>query len=160
MNNKFKRTAAAAMSVLTAATSLIVPVASQTMSAAAKYGTGKNIMENLNRGISAINTGNGMLVSWRFLANDADDAEFKLYRGNELIYTSKTGQATCYLDKGGSSSSKYRVDYIAGGKVVSSENCSLVSNKDYFDIPLNILKGSGCTYSANDCSVGDRKSVV
>ena len=155
MNNKFKRTAAAAMSVLTAATSLIVPVASQTMSAAAKYGPGKNIMENLNRGISAINTGNGMLVSWRFLANDADDAEFKLYRGNELIYTSKTGQATCYLDKGGSSSSKYRVDYIAGGKVVSSETCSLVSNKDYFDIPLNIPKGSGCTYSANDCSVGD-----
>ena len=155
MNNKFKRTAAAAMSVLTAATSLIVPAASQTMSAAAKYGTGKNIVEYLNRGISAINTGNGMLVSWRFLANDADDAEFKLYRGDELVYTSKSGQATCYLDKSGSSSSKYRVDYIAGGKVVSSENCSLISNKDYFDIPLNIPKGSGCTYSANDCSVGD-----
>ena len=155
MNNKFKRTAAAAMSVLTAATSLIVPAASQTMSAAAKYGTGKNVMEYLNRGISAINTGNGMLVSWRFLANDADDAEFKLYRGNELIYTSKTGQATCYLDKGGSSSSQYRVDYLSGGKVVNSEKCSLISNKDYFDIPLNIPKGSGCTYSANDCSVGD-----
>ena len=44
MNNKFKRTAAAAMSVLTAATSLVVPAASQTMSAAAKYGTGKNVV--------------------------------------------------------------------------------------------------------------------
>ncbi|MBR6580117.1 MAG: hypothetical protein IKK66_02355 [Ruminococcus sp.] len=155
MNSKFKRTAATALSVLTATTSLIIPAASQTMSVAAKYGTGKNIVENLNRGISAINTGNGMLVSWRFLANDADDAEFKLYRGDELIYTSKSGQATCYLDKGGSSNSKYRVDYISDSKVVSSENCSLVSNKDYFDIPLSVPTGSGCTYSANDCSFGD-----
>ncbi len=38
-------------------------------------GTGKNIVEYLNRGISAINTGNGMLVSWRFLANDSDNDE-------------------------------------------------------------------------------------
>lgn len=155
MNNKFKRSAAAVLSALTVSASLIAPIASQTMNAAAKYGTGKNIVEYLNRGISAINTGNGMLVSWRFLANDADDAEFKLYRGDELVYTSKSGQATCYLDEGGSSSSKYRVDYISGGKVVSSENCSLISNKDYFDIPLSVPTGSGCTYSANDCSVGD-----
>lgn len=121
----------------------------------AAYGTGKNIVEYLNRGISAINTGNGMLVSWRFLANDATDAEFNLYRGNELIYTSKSGQATCYLDKGGNSSSEYRVDCVSGGKVVNSENCNFKSNKDYFDIPLSVPTGSGCTYSANDCSVGD-----
>ncbi|MDD6060512.1 MAG: hypothetical protein PUB97_09060 [Ruminococcus sp.] len=121
----------------------------------AAYGTGKNIVEYLNRGISAINTGNGMLVSWRFLANDATDAEFNLYRGNELIYTSKSGQATCYLDKGGNSSSEYRVDCVSGGKVVNSENCNFKSDKDYFDIPLSIPTGSDCTYSANDCSVGD-----
>lgn len=121
----------------------------------AAYGTGKNIVEYLNRGISAINTGNGMLVSWRFLANDATDAEFNLYRGNELIYTSKSGQATCYLDKGGNSSSEYRVDCVSGGKVVNSENCNFKSNKDYFDIPLSIPTGSDCTYSASDCSVGD-----
>ncbi len=155
MNKKFKRSLAVAMSAVTMATSLIAPLATQTMTASAKYGTGKNIVEYLNRGISAINTGNGMLVSWRFLANDPDDAEFKLYRGDELIYTSKSGQATCFLDKGGSSSAKYRVDCISGGKVVNSENCSLIANKDYFDIPLNVPTGSGCTYSASDCSTGD-----
>ncbi len=118
-------------------------------------GTGKNIVEYLDRGITAVNTGNGMLVSWRYLAGDSDKAEFRLYRDNTLIYTSKTGDATCYLDKSGSSNSKYRVDYVSDGAVVSSENCAFTTNKNYFDIPLKVPAGSGCTYSANDCSVGD-----
>ena len=62
-------------------------------------------VETLNRGISAINTGSGMLVSWRFLANDADNATFNLYRDDQLIYTSNQGDATCYLDAGGNASS-------------------------------------------------------
>ena len=63
------------------------------------------IAEYLDRGISAINTGSGMMVSWRFLASDATNTTFKLYRNNELIYTSETDMATCYLDKNGKSSS-------------------------------------------------------
>lgn len=100
-----------------------VPAVSQTVSAA-----GTNQVEYLNRGISAINTGSGMLVSWRFLANDSDSAVFQLYRNNTLIYTSNAGESTCYLDAGGKSTDAYRVDTVEGGKVVSSENCALISN--------------------------------
>ena len=50
--------------------------------------TQSNIVEYLDRGISAVNTGSGMLVNWRFLASDPDDAVFKLYRGSDLIDTS------------------------------------------------------------------------
>ncbi len=132
-----------------------MPLAETANAAYGVGGTGKNVVEYLDRGISAINTGNGMLVSWRFLANDSDTAEFRLYRDNNLIYTSKSGEATCYLDKSGKSSSKYRVDYVSGGKVVSSEDCGLITNKNYFDIPLTAPTASGCTYSANDCSFGD-----
>ncbi len=46
------------------------------------------VVENLDRGISAISTGSGMMVSWRFLADDSDNSIFKLYRNNALIYTS------------------------------------------------------------------------
>ena len=112
-------------------------------------------MEYLDRGISAINTGAGMLVSWRFLANDADNAEFQLYRNNTLIYTSKAGGSTCYLDAGGKSTDQYRVDTLESGKVVSTANCSLISNQNYFQLNLDPPTGSGCTYSPNDCSVGD-----
>ena len=79
-------------------------------------GTGRNVMEYLDRGITAVNTGNGMLVSWRFLANDNENTEFKLYRGNTLVYTSKAGNATCYLDKGGNNTSKYKVETIVNGQ--------------------------------------------
>lgn len=112
-------------------------------------------VEYLDRGISAINTGAGMLVSWRFLANDADNAEFQLYRNNTLIYTSKAGGSTCYLDAGGKSTDQYRVDTLESGKVVSTANCSLISNQNYFQLNLDPPTGSGCTYSPNDCSVGD-----
>lgn len=116
---------------------------------------GGPVMEHLNRGISAINTGSGMLVSWRMNADDADNAVFKLYRDNTLIYTSDAGKATCYLDKSGKSTSEYRVDTLSGDKVVSSEKCRLKSDKNYLNIPLSKPTGNGCTYMPNDVSVGD-----
>ncbi len=154
MKNKFKRiiSTAAALSV-TAASSVVVPAADFTLEANAA----SNVMlEYLDRGITAVNTGKGMLVSWRYLANDDDNAVYKLYRDNTLIYTSEAGKATCYLDAQGSASSKYRVDTLSSsGALVSSENCRLISGNTYFDIPMTPPTGSGCTYSPNDMSVGD-----
>lgn len=118
---------------------------------------GNPIVEKLDRGITAINTGNGMLVSWRYLANDTENTTFKLYRNDELIYTSEKDMSTCYLDKDGSASSVYRVDSIENGSVKSSETCTLISNNSYFDIPMDVPKAqtSGVSYSPNDCTVGD-----
>lgn len=118
---------------------------------------GSPIVENLDRGITAINTSNGMLISWRYLANDTESTVFKLYRNDELIYTSEKDMATCYLDTDGSSSSVYRVDSLEDGSVTSSETCKLTSNDTYFDIPMDVptAQTSGVTYSPNDCTVGD-----
>ena len=127
-----------------------LPQAAVTASAA-----GNCQMEYLDRGISAINTGSGMLVSWRFLANDSDSAVFQLYRNNTLIYTSNARESTCYLDGSGKSTDQYRVDTVENGKVVSTSNCTMISNQNYFQINLDPPTGSGCTYSPNDCSVGD-----
>ena len=115
-------------------------------------GTGSNIVEYLDRGIYAVKSGNGMLVSWRFNANDPDDAEFRLYRGNELIYTSRAGEATSFYDGAGRADSQYRVDTVSGGQVISSDNCKFTSGQNYFDLPLN-PPGNG--YTPNDCVVGD-----
>lgn len=118
------------------------------------------VMEYLDRGICAVNTGSGMLVSWRFVRTDPDDAVFKLYRDDTLIYTSteKSNGATCFLDKSGSASSKYRVDCLtSSGARLTSDTCSLISGNAYFDIKLDQpAKGAdGGTYSPNDMSVGD-----
>ncbi len=119
-----------------------------------RYVTNNMRLESLDRGISAFNTGSGMLVSWRFLGSDSDNAEFKLYRDNNLIYTSSADKATCYLDKNGTANSVYRVDTIDRGNT-SSDTCTIKSDKDYFDISMDIPTSEDCTYSPNDCSVGD-----
>ncbi len=140
--------------VLTAAVlcgSLCVP-----LSADAAYGVGGNgtaVMEYLNRGICAVKSGNGMLVSWRFNADDNDNAEFHLLRGGELIYTSKAGDPTCYYDAGGSTSADYTVETYVNGKKVGSESCKFTSGSNYFEIPLSNPNPS--VYSPNDCCAGD-----
>ncbi|MBQ8921806.1 MAG: RICIN domain-containing protein [Oscillospiraceae bacterium] len=153
MKQSLRKTLAAAMTLPTALAGLSLHAANTLpVSAAITGSTGTQTVEFLDRGISAVNTGSGMLVSWRWLASDSDTAVFNLYRDNTLIYTSESGQSTCYLDKGGSASSKYRVDYVSGSRVITSDSCSLISNGNYFDIKLS-QPGSG--YTPNDCSVGD-----
>ena len=151
-----RRITSAVMSFMVAATAAIPNI--QTASAKDyTMNSGNTVVENLNRGISAINTGKGMLVSWRNLANDSDAAVYKLYRDNTVIDTSEPNKATCFLDASGNASSLYKVEYYAGGKLISSENCSHISSNNYLQVKLDKPKGqtSGVTYSPNDCTVGD-----
>ena len=119
------------------------------------YAAGSSYAEYLDRGISAVNTGSGMMISWRFLADDSDSAVFKLYRNNTLIYTSNAGEATCFLDASGKSSDTYKIETIENNKVISSDICKLQSDKNYLELKLDTPTSSSCTYSPNDCSVGD-----
>lgn len=153
MKLNFKKITAAVSSLAVSAAAFAgtaVPYVSE-----AAYGVGGNgtaIMEYLDRGVYAIKSGNGMFISWRYNANDADDAEFRLYRDDALIYTSKSGDPTNYWDASGSASSKYRVDTIKNGEVILSDPCKFTSGTNYFDIQLN---SPGSIYSPNDCCVGD-----
>ena len=142
MSRSIKKIAAfAAALVLTSASDASL---TRTMKADAAYGVGGNgkaIMEYLDRGIYAVKSGNGMFVSWRFNADDPDDAEFRLYRDDKLIYTSKSGEATSYQDNGGNANSKYRVDCVSGGKTVSSQNCKFTSGTKFeFPATVKLLK--------------------
>ena len=112
----------------------------------------KPAVEYLDRGIAAINTGKGIMVSWRFLANDPDNAVFRLYRNDALIYTSEAGKATSYIDAQGTVTGKYRVDTVSGGTVTSTSTCNLISNNAYLSVPISPPSSA---YSANDSSVGD-----
>lgn len=42
--------------------------------------TGSRMMEKLDRGVVALNSGNGIFVSWRLLASDEGDIGFNVYR--------------------------------------------------------------------------------
>lgn len=111
-------------------------------------------IEQLDRGITAVNTGKGMLISWRFLADDSDDTVFKLYRNGQLIYTSNLDESTCFLDAQGTSSDTYKVESLLGDKVLSAEECKLKSDQSYFKIDLDLPTGS-CSYVPLESSIGD-----
>ncbi|MEE5994251.1 MAG: RICIN domain-containing protein [Oscillospiraceae bacterium] len=130
----------------------VLPVSSPTVMTA--NAATSPIVEYLDRGINAVGTGSGMLVSWRFLASDPDNAVFKLYRDNTLIYTSteKANGATCFLDKSGSANSNYKVECYNGNSLISSDTCQLKSSTTYYDIKLD---RPGSIYTPNDMSVGD-----
>lgn len=114
-------------------------------------------VEALDRGLVAVTTDDGILVSWRSLGTESNDTVYELFRDGKSVYKSESGMATCYLDKDGNEKSSYYV--VTEGKE-TSESVNPYS-KNYFDIPIEAPKsgktpsGEKYTYSAGDCSCGD-----
>lgn len=130
---------------------------------------GKRV-EKLNRGVSAAYTGSGVLVSWRILGTDSENTTFKLFKNGKQppIYEGTINDASCFLDKNGTTADWYTIDTYVDGECTEFAQASInLTNKNsgqsgaYFDIPLNTPPGGttptgeAYTYTANDCSVGD-----
>ena len=125
-------------------------------------------MEYLNRGVVAAKTSSGMLVSWRSLATDNENTYFKLYKNGEFVAQINAGEATNYHIDGGTEKDTYTVDTFVGTTMTEFANTAVVFgtlNSDkhgaYFDINTQkpadqtMPDGTTCTYTENDCSVGD-----
>ena len=130
------------------------------------------VMENLNRGVSNAHGKNGNLVSWRHLANDNENTTFDLWRiresGNVKLGTFTMKDASNYFDPEGTASDWYTIDTYVNGECTEFANGSInLPNTNsgqsgaYFDIntqtpPAQTMPdGTTCTYTENDCSVGD-----
>lgn len=115
-------------------------------------------METLGRGVVAMQTDDGVYISWRRLGTEPADTVFSLYRNNTLLIE---GPITNYVDTEGMLGDQYTV--AANGKM--SEPCE-VWESNYIDIPLaetpksdvvatsrdGIYYGS---YAPGDSTVGD-----
>lgn len=121
-------------------------------------------VEALTRSLTVTALSTGTLVNWRYLGTDSTDTVFKLYRNAELIYTSSSGNATCYQDTSGSTADSYTLEVCSDGSTVSEKaNAEYVLNYDktakggYFDMTLDIPTDSrlGATYTPNDASAAD-----
>jgi rhamnogalacturonan endolyase len=130
-------------------------------------------MENLGRGVVAINQGSGnVYVGWRLLGTDPNDIAFNLYRstggGTAVKLNSQPIMATTdWVDSGVSTSqsNSYFVRPVLedGQELAPSAPFTLPAGapvRQYISVPLAVPAGgttpSGSyTYNANDCSVGD-----
>jgi rhamnogalacturonan endolyase len=117
-------------------------------------------MEYLNRGVHAVNAGNGkVFISWRLLGTEAPDLAFNLYRttSNKTIKLNKQPilKSTNFTDEpvGTGTTNTYTVKAIINNKEEKTGSSFILAAnaKPYLSIPLRTPAG----YSANDASVGD-----
>jgi hypothetical protein len=124
-------------------------------------GSGRQ-MEDLNRGLISVRSGNGNLVSWRLLGTDAPNTGFNLYRGSTKVNSSPITNSTNYLDSGAPADASYTVRAVVGGvEQAPSEPSLRFTGGNYLDVPIQRPAGGttpdgvSYTYNANDASVGD-----
>ncbi|WP_276324191.1 rhamnogalacturonan lyase [Streptomyces sp. RFCAC02] len=117
-------------------------------------------LENLDRGLVSVHTGDGNLVSWRYLASDPDDVAFNLYRGDLKVNSSPITGATNYFHAGAPNYADYRVRPVVNGVEQAFSPHAIQFRPGYYDVPIEppaggSVNGSSYTYNANDASVGD-----
>ncbi len=125
-------------------------------------------LEDLDRGLLATTTSEGVFLSWRLLSDEVTGysdygqrgTDFNVYRDGELLDTVET--STNYLDTDGTGASEYYVTAVVDGEETSDVSDTAMPWEDsYYDLELQTPAdgvtpaGDSYTYSANDMSVGD-----
>ncbi len=118
-------------------------------------------LEKLNRGLVAVKSAtNQVFLSWRVLGSDPDNVAFNLYRDGVKLNATPITTATNYTDPTASATT-YTVKTVIDNVETGETNSASVWSNNYLEIPMNVPAamtmpdGSTCTYSPNDCSVGD-----
>ncbi len=122
----------------------------------------QRLMENLGRGVVAVNKGDGrVFVSWRLLGTEPDDLAFNLYRttgdGPPVRLNQEPQKATHFEDAGVDLTrpNAYSVRPVLDGREQDTgAPFTLPANapaRPYLSIPLQTLPG----HTPNDASVGD-----
>lgn len=130
-------------------------VFSSSVSFAARY------MENLDRGVIAVRSGNSNYIGWRLLGTDPAGISFNVYRDSVKLNSTPITGSTNYLDTGGTLSSQYSVAAVINGVEQARTTPVSVWSTPYLELPLQVPAGVTtpdgytCSYSPNDCSVGD-----
>jgi fibronectin type 3 domain-containing protein/lysophospholipase L1-like esterase len=121
--------------------------------------------EYLDRGVAAVQTDAGVLVSWRLLGTDPADAGFHVYRDGDRITDEPVTDSTNLVDAAGTDASEYFVTRLSGSGEETVETTEsepvAVQTGAYRALALDkptdayTKDGQPYTYSANDTSVGD-----
>lgn len=116
-------------------------------------------MENLGRGVTAVKSGSGILISWRWLGTESADTKYNVYRDGVKL-TAEPISMTNYLDITGKTGASYEVTAVYNGTEGEKSAKAKALDSNYFDIPIskpddNKVNGEDYTYSANDIAVGD-----
>lgn len=138
--------------------SMIVAASAQIFTPISVQAASARYMENLDRGLVAMKTADGVYLSWRLSGTENYNSSFTVYRDGKQIAT--VSDSTNYLDTSGTMNSQYSVFSSS-----SSIKCDVVkpfaSGSNFLDIPLAPIDnyiapdGTSYPYEIRDGSVGD-----
>jgi rhamnogalacturonan endolyase len=112
-------------------------------------------MEDLDRGVVAVRSGNGNYVGWRMMGyeynrENPSAVSYNLYRDGALI--ASVTDSTNYFDSGAAAGASYAVSVVVSGEECAQSGSQTPWAQNYLRIPLSPPQGS---YEANDASPGD-----
>ena len=115
--------------------------------------------DKLDRGLVAVPSDGGTLVSWRIFGEEYYDTEYNLYR-NGVKINDKPLSVSNFTDKGANTSSTYQVAPVVRG--VEQEKCAAVArrNTQYIQFAVkNVTNRNGeditSDYTINDIALAD-----
>ncbi|MFE1023891.1 rhamnogalacturonan lyase [Streptomyces sp. NPDC058818] len=118
-------------------------------------------VEALDRGVVSVHTGDGNLVSWRWLGTDPDNVSFNVYRAGTKVNSTPVTGSTTFFHSGAPSHADYTVRAVVGGTEQGDSVHAIQFRAGYKDVPISPPAGGttpdgvSYTYEANDASVGD-----
>ncbi|THV37080.1 rhamnogalacturonan lyase [Glycomyces buryatensis] len=159
---KFRRIVAVSLASVVAGTGIAVAAQAES-----RHGSDGVQLENLDRGLVAAVTDDGVFLSWRLLADEVSGyndsgltgTDFNVYRDGELLST--VSDSTNYLDTAGVAEAEYKVVRVVNGKEKGKGVTVTPWSENYLDVPLSkpaggtTPAGEAYEYRANDVSVGD-----
>ncbi|MDD4362545.1 MAG: hypothetical protein PHF48_08910, partial [Bacteroidales bacterium] len=81
---------------------------------ATMFSYGQRQMENLDRGLVAVQVSKGVFVSWRIMGQEWNNTQYNLYR-NGVKLNSEPLSVSNYLDEGGNTASSYTISLVKEG---------------------------------------------
>jgi rhamnogalacturonan endolyase len=118
-------------------------------------------MEKLDRSVVGVRTSSSeVFISWRLFGTDPSNIGFNVYRGASKLNSSPITNSTNYVDATTIEDTYSVCPVIDGVEGTASEPVDVWST-NYLSVPLQIPAGVTtpdsytCSYSPNDCSVGD-----
>lgn len=117
-------------------------------------------MERLGRGLVAMQTGQGVFLSWRLLGTEPAAVRFNVYRDGRRL-TAEPQALTNLVDAQGRADSLYTVRAVVAGRELPAEAAVAPWAQPYLRVPLQKPAGGSTpdgvaySYDANDGSVAD-----
>jgi rhamnogalacturonan endolyase len=113
--------------------------------------------ERIDRGLVAVPTPDGVLVSWRLLGDDPHRIAFDVFRNGRRINDRPVAGKSNLLDPAGKPGDRYAIAPLHGHRTPAVA----AWDTDHLDIPIQkpadgvTPAGVAYTYNANDASIGD-----